>query len=104
MTTSRDQTIGLADKRGTFQQVLGRLTKNRSSAARVAMVKRAATAADDPSDVVDPHDDGTCPDGYEKDDDGLCYLATAVSDTNAANAIQADTDAAAAAVAIAERL
>jgi signal peptide peptidase SppA len=100
--------LGLADKRGTFQQVLGRLSKGRSSAARVALrPRRGAEDDEDPADVVDPNEDGTCPDGYEKDEDGLCYLTASASSPAAVEIapaqIEADVDAAAAAVQIAER-
>lgn len=94
--------LGLADKQGTFSQVLARLTKGRAGSASrpaakvpagtvtaiavaagtvtvaedVALLAKKGKKADDetdPADTMDPVDDA-CEDGYELGDDGLCHL------------------------------
>lgn len=75
--------IGMADQVGTFDSVMAKL-QGRKRAGAAASVVEASTATEimDPvqppieakkeSDAVDPNDDGTCPEGYEKRD-GMCY-------------------------------
>lgn len=79
--------LGLADKMSTFDAVIGRLqgTKKRSSVSVDALAPEPnaeimdpatppppAAATTDGSDGIEP-EDGKCADGYELDDDGLCY-------------------------------
>lgn len=107
--------LGLADKQGTFFQVLAKLTKGRGGAgtrASVTVGKPAAAAktpatpapaaapviakkADEDDDVVDPVD-GECPDGYSMGDDGMCHLADDTDDddeSKAAAAVAAEHEA-----------
>lgn len=72
--------LGLADKTATFDGLMAKLTK-KSGVARPSMTTaasgpemHAAAMAAQRVDMVDPDEDGQCPDGYEKGDDGLCHL------------------------------
>ncbi len=92
--------LGLADKRGTFNQTLTKLTKGRVSMTAASVARgisphpaaapapRAGDAPDDdePAETVDPVD-GECPDGYDMGDDGLCHLAADDDEDEAANAL-----------------
>lgn len=80
-------TAGLADKMGTFAQVMGKMTKGRSMAAAVAANKAVQSNVEESramlealgagegqrAYMVDP-EDGECPEGYELQDDGMCHL------------------------------
>lgn len=91
--------IGLADKAGTFSQVIGKLTKGKASSTSSASAAAASTSTfvhdlltervQAQSDTVEPDDDGSCPEGYEKGDDGQCHK---MDDGEAAAAAQADED------------
>jgi signal peptide peptidase SppA len=100
--------LGLADKRGTFGQVLGKLTRGRGTAAgRFATAGITAGADEEDDEGVDPDEAGECPDGYDLDDDGMCYLTADAKKARAAQrsaaVAEADSDAAGAAIARAER-
>lgn len=95
--------LGLADKHGTFSQVLAKLTKGRSaggarpsagakakkptvvpipSAEAVPTIVAKKKADDDPDeDILDPID-GECPDGYSLGDDGMCHLTDDADDSD----------------------
>jgi signal peptide peptidase SppA len=103
--------LGLADKGGTFAQLITRLTKGRSgsvsiaaksseveptlqraaaeSASRVAaLLGKAKKADDEPADTMEPVD-GECEDGYELGDDGVCHLIVPDDDEEEARAREA---------------
>jgi capsid assembly protease len=75
--------IGLIDQIGTRDELLAKLAPNArlravaEADAPVPPVVQASAVAEKKDECVEPNDDGTCPDGYEKDDDGKCYLSAA---------------------------
>jgi len=104
--------LGLADKIGTFDSVMAKLTSKgrggRSMAAvaanaaqlkanltegKAAIAATAASASGMKADMVDP-EDGECPEGYEMGEDDMCHL---MPDDDAAAKAAAELDAAQAA-------
>lgn len=120
--------LGMADKIGPIDQVLARASKGRATRATVlgrevfvladtnidethrhegaaATAMRAAldTLATSPSakkksDTVEPDDAGTCPEGYEKRDDGMCHPKEPMEDDAQASARDDDSTALASAL------
>lgn len=118
--------LGLADKRGTWAQVVAKLTKGRGAgtgtaarsraevladlhgqaddaatalrglvidpAAITAWLERQRRAEEDEDDTVDPNDDGTCPAGYEPDDEGRCRRSPTEAAASAAQDAQLEVD------------
>jgi len=86
--------LGLADKMGTFDAVLAKLTKGRggmrAAASAPAVAAVAATKAKD--DPIEPDEDGNCPEGYEKHDDGMCHLMDMEAKAAVARQAQAARD------------
>ncbi len=63
---------GLVDRIGTLDGVVAGL---RGAAASSGSSPLAAVAARKPrAEMVEPDEDGRCPEGYEKREDGLCHL------------------------------
>jgi signal peptide peptidase SppA len=96
---------GLADRMGTFSQVMGKLTKGRGMVAHdglhifgdaavqdkaIASIFQSASAllakVKDKAEMVDP-EDGECPEGYEMQDDGMCHLMPAEGAKATASAV-----------------
>ena len=102
-------TAGLADKTGTFGQVVGRLTKRRGASAEVGDVAAqvsaplaAAPLVEKSDEGVEPDKAGNCQEGYEKRD-GMCYPAEgAKADVIAPAPMATDDDEAAMLAAITE--
>jgi signal peptide peptidase SppA len=115
--------IGMVDRVSTLDQVLGKLapartrgiaagtTSGTGGAAGVALdvvvgsaAGSAGTGTAPPpvakkkAEMVDPDENGDCPDGYEKHDDGMCHLM----DEGAKASAQADEDAVNVALALTE--
>lgn len=96
--------LSMADKLGTFDQVLTKATKGRGG-LRASLDELTPTltgegtpiplAAKVPAraDGVDPDENGECEDGYTKADDGLCYLDVAPADDMEAKATAAQRQA-----------
>lgn len=91
--------IGLVDRTATLDQVLAKLAPGRAR----GMVAAAATPQDavgrlalaakaDDGDGIEPDEEGNCPDGYEKNDDGLCRMPASAS-VSAEARTRADHDA-----------
>lgn len=108
--------VGMVDKVATLDQVLARFTPSRAGGlvaqseapsiidqihehktAAVADRLALATANDE---AVNPNEDGICPDGYDKGEDGMCHVATKAAAADAQR--QADLDALELARAVAE--
>lgn len=106
--------IGLADKVGTFDGLLAKLTKGRAAGSIMTKasvpvvgdvaIQAAADAAKTPTvaakadetekaDTVAPNEDGTCPADYEKGDDGQCHLPDDSTKADQAAAVQQQLDA-----------
>jgi signal peptide peptidase SppA len=71
---------GMIDRIATMEETIARLSGGaRASSGRMAAEASSGVAeleATKPakSDMVDPDEDGECPDGYEMGDDGMCHL------------------------------
>lgn len=92
--------VGMVDKIATLDHVLARFAPKRGrglAAAAEPPVVAAGTTTAKKSEGLDPAEDGTCQEGYEKRDDGMCYPV----EDEAAKATQAQADADAAAVTLA---
>lgn len=84
------QAIGMVDRAESFEAALERIARKASRSTRAAAAGSTwamtagtsnptvtcATTAEPPAraPIVEPDEDGECPDGYEKRDDGLCHL------------------------------
>jgi signal peptide peptidase SppA len=101
--------LGMADGIGTLDQVIERLASGSRTVGKLAAKgQRLFTAVEQGEDEVvilapqagglftidgvktqvDPNEDGSCPDGYEKGDDDMCHLMP--EDAKAARAAVAD--------------
>lgn len=108
--------VGLVDRIDTLDNVIARLVGKRSSAGRTAAgVASSATTAEqiagdaaalkadlaegaaqieavsaaakpETDDVVEPDENGECPEGYEKQDDGMCHVKPAEEEKAATEA------------------
>lgn len=75
--------VGLADKMATISQLIAKLTRGKAVAgvsrmdgsAAIPSLEATTPQADD--EAVDPDENGQCPEGYEKGDDGMCHLKPA---------------------------
>ena len=84
--------IGMVDRVATLDQVLAKLApaRTRGIAASSVPTEAAIEAAAKKAEMVDPDEDGKCPEGYEKHDDGMCHL---MDDDEATAKAQAEEDA-----------
>jgi len=67
--------LGMADKVGTFDSIIGRLQGRKRAGAQAFVIGgkvEGAALALAAKKAVDPDEDGNCPDGYEKRD-GMCH-------------------------------
>lgn len=96
--------LRMADKVGSIEQVLTKASKNRSARADSGEAHVVAERvllpavpwhahAIEQAETVEPDDDGSCPEGYEKREDGQCHHVPAESEeAKAAAARQAQAD------------
>jgi signal peptide peptidase SppA len=87
--------IGMVDKIGSIEAVVAKLNPKRgrsalAAGAASAVPKAASVAAEDDEDIVDPDEDGACPDGYELGEDERCHLSTKAAAAPAPVANDAD--------------
>ena len=95
--------VGMVDKIATLDEVLAKFAPKRARALALSTTETPepmATEFADPvieskkrADSVEPNEDGSCPDGYEKGDDGQCHLPSEDAQAAAVQQEQADQDA-----------
>lgn len=96
---------GLVDRIETLDQVLARFAPKRGRGIAATARTQASPAPLAAAESVAPNEDGTCPDGYEKGDDGQCHMPESEQATaDAAAQQQADRDAIAVTLAMTEGL
>lgn len=75
MLTAEDAlAVGMVDKIGTLDETITRLVGGRRRSPSASAIAPVLVAAKKKTDMVEPDDDGNCPEGYEKKDDGMCHL------------------------------
>ena len=101
--------VNMVDKIMTFDEVIAKFSPKRTRAVAMANATPAASLDEThehpttelieavtakKAESVEPDENGDCPDGYTKGDDGMCHLQEATSDdATAAAQRQADQDA-----------
>jgi signal peptide peptidase SppA len=99
---------GMVDRVATLDEVLAKLQSKqmRRMAATSGAPAPSAESETLPivaaEETVEPNEDGSCPDGYEKGDDGQCRLIADEATRAAAAQLQADQDAIAVTLALTE--